>query len=1439
MEQNVIKVSDIIKGSEKVQDEKALHILEENFRALVGDSLKGCAVSESLSDIFGTKFDSALSSTGSQDLTDAFLLDAFSLAVNVSVFCTAQAVRIATVIFKDEEASTASLEEIVNWYAREFGLVEPEVKVEETEVEDYYTGEDEWDFDDEIEEEEENEDDKEEDEKGGEDEKAKDSVEDEEISDEEFFSYYKPLISNGVDMVMKIYTSLLRSSFESKKFEGIFTKKGLISVKAERKSEPTRDNSVDVVYDILQRKLGFVECGVRSTIDVANVIRDHYSSDKALLYFPNKLLEFAYGCKLTVRAEVTYESDEASNSWSRYSVKLRKHILTVFAECLRTYLRGEGSAFSKNSCCVEATKAANSYAVYWQSCMTLGLFATDWRYVAGDLVFVRIRVVDEKNVLSDYFMREVIKEGFRGNLGVDGMESQALVDPITGVKNFSHEFNHSVNQALPAFAYKALLSQRENGIEPSMKNMVLGLFEDGSILKNGEHGVNMSKNLAHYIIAGSRAGKGVMTLNILASAINDGKVIFYLDRKPDMSALFYEICPDMFVLNGSDRKQMVDTVSGLNHWLNIDSSVNWDNVPDYLCDALDSRKTWFDGIGDIFYLRSLMLISGIILAYGARILYDKDTDTYSSPLGYNKGMILVVDEITNFASGIADVLSKMIINLPPSSLRKDLQDLINKNNRIKNQIRKQKEDREKRIRAAEKRGESLSYDDEDDIQVLSPMSAVEMLQELRTWGYSEGTFYCLDFLKAVQENIEFINRTGNAGFQDSGLPIIDIFCIMQDIGHTLMEVTNNVNLSNYTKRYADHESWKGNNSNGNGHMLIKGVNIASGFVGFKGVDAMFGRNEITRDYLAQYQTDSKAYGKLDNKASNFAYLDAYNDAKRALIHEGGSSKPRENKSMAESAVYFKPYLILNDDKEKVLSQMFKRLSESGISPEQVIADNQGSTPGTINPAVGFPGYLSLLGTGDVQGVLRQSSDVANMVVKLLGYPGNWFEFVTDLRPEWIFTIKDIFNALAEGFSTDSLDIQSDNYTILKEWREFHDVISPLSEKVSSGSDIAESYGSEDGFSEVKSQSDEFSKNLERAFERDVDIFGEQDKGSYATRVDSIKDIGNEDAVAFAEGFLRSLQQKGIDICFKDREGNEVSKDDIVSALKGQTSDTEEDTNYLPRTVGNPDDINYSGENISYNTRRSNIALDISNWDVRESRNSLRNLVKSVTNDVLRMFGGLKRITSFTVKGGGIILNNCCYMPKITEEQAKFLPCDLRYELGSGDITSLFDYKCLKHMPYLRCLAFYDSSIAYNKVRVSWGKKNITPATFFEEIKSLEHLKIGDREYSKSNYREKMANETDVFESDKISSKFSRLCDEYTTKAFKGSWSYTRNVWTKKELGVVGKMGLTAVGATGMTLSGGAFIGEKAAKVAFKAGKGVAKGVAGAFRSVSDALKSGE
>ena len=31
MEQNVIKVSDIIKGSEKVQDEKALHILEENF----------------------------------------------------------------------------------------------------------------------------------------------------------------------------------------------------------------------------------------------------------------------------------------------------------------------------------------------------------------------------------------------------------------------------------------------------------------------------------------------------------------------------------------------------------------------------------------------------------------------------------------------------------------------------------------------------------------------------------------------------------------------------------------------------------------------------------------------------------------------------------------------------------------------------------------------------------------------------------------------------------------------------------------------------------------------------------------------------------------------------------------------------------------------------------------------------------------------------------------------------------------------------------------------------------------------------------------------------------------------------------------------------------------------------------------------------------------
>ena len=43
------------------------------------------------------------------------------------------------------------------------------------------------------------------------------------------------------------------------------------------------------------------------------------------------------------------------------------------------------------------------------------------------------------------------------------------------------------------------------------------------------------------IIAGSRSGKGVMTLNILASIIASGCPVCYLDYKPDMAATLWDL----------------------------------------------------------------------------------------------------------------------------------------------------------------------------------------------------------------------------------------------------------------------------------------------------------------------------------------------------------------------------------------------------------------------------------------------------------------------------------------------------------------------------------------------------------------------------------------------------------------------------------------------------------------------------------------------------------------------------------------------------------------------------------------------------------------------------------------------------------------------------------------------------------------------------------
>lgn len=88
------------------------------------------------------------------------------------------------------------------------------------------------------------------------------------------------------------------------------------------------------------------------------------------------------------------------------------------------------------------------------------------------------------------------------------------------------------------FAYKAIQKILESGGSISLNKTLLGKDIRG---RNITYNFEGESNTNSLIIAGSGSGKGVMTLNILATFIACGCPTVYVDWKPDMAAMLWEL----------------------------------------------------------------------------------------------------------------------------------------------------------------------------------------------------------------------------------------------------------------------------------------------------------------------------------------------------------------------------------------------------------------------------------------------------------------------------------------------------------------------------------------------------------------------------------------------------------------------------------------------------------------------------------------------------------------------------------------------------------------------------------------------------------------------------------------------------------------------------------------------------------------------------------
>lgn len=108
----------------------------------------------------------------------------------------------------------------------------------------------------------------------------------------------------------------------------------------------------------------------------------------------------------------------------------------------------------------------------------------------------------------------------------------------SGVVEFILVFDMSAFNGKPLFAYEAVKLLNARGRKPSLRDMILGQDTSGKILTT-----NLDTQQACVILigAGQRSGKGVLTLNMLGTILSSGSPMIYLDGKPDMATVLWDL----------------------------------------------------------------------------------------------------------------------------------------------------------------------------------------------------------------------------------------------------------------------------------------------------------------------------------------------------------------------------------------------------------------------------------------------------------------------------------------------------------------------------------------------------------------------------------------------------------------------------------------------------------------------------------------------------------------------------------------------------------------------------------------------------------------------------------------------------------------------------------------------------------------------------------
>ena len=269
---------------------------------------------------------------------------------------------------------------------------------------------------------------------------------------------------------------------------------------------------------------------------------------------------------------------------------------------------------------------------------------------------------DIGNVFSKESLEAAIKKGDICNKYTK--ITDWILDESKRILTITFVMDEKRYNSFPFFAANVLEAIKKNG-GPSWKSVIIGKDNNDKMFT-----LNLASavNRVLAIIAGSRSGKGVLTMKIESDARALGIPVFYLDYKPDMSRTYYEIAKKLgseaFAFDG------LSLTAELGRDFNI--LYNYDQIPQEIRDTIagadfanpDKQSNGNSAIFDVkefayftSYVRGVQLICNLIALRAKALKNNGVADNFTIAQLGGERILVVLDEMEKFCI-YADTLLK-------------------------------------------------------------------------------------------------------------------------------------------------------------------------------------------------------------------------------------------------------------------------------------------------------------------------------------------------------------------------------------------------------------------------------------------------------------------------------------------------------------------------------------------------------------------------------------------------------------------------------------------------------------------------------------------------------------------------------------------------------------------------------------------------------------